>query len=159
MARCLRSSARFCRRAVCHRHHPSLYLHRSAHHRPIPSLIPPPLCPPSSHPFSLSPRLCPPSPPFILAVSAALLSISVGMGMASAAPEGVLARLETMSVGFWLTTFYVPVNSISLNWFGGVAVNYLLCKCNHLHRVSRYRCRDADGLGWLVTYDTRPRAY
>lgn len=40
------------------------------------------------------------------------------MGMASAAPEGVLARLETMSVGFWLTTFYVPVNSISLNWFG-----------------------------------------
>lgn len=44
------------------------------------------------------------------------------MGMASAAPEGVLARLETMSVGFWLTTFYVPVNSISINWFGGVAV-------------------------------------
>ena len=79
--------------------------------------------------------------------------------MASAAPEGVLARLETMSVGFWLTTFYVPVNSISLNWFGGVAVNYLLCKYNPLHRVSRYRCRDADGLGWLVTYDTRPRAY
>ena len=81
------------------------------------------------------------------------------MGMASAAPEGVLARMETMSVGFWLTTFYVPVNSISLNWFGGVAVNHLLCKCHHLYRVSRYRCRDADGLGWLVTYDTRPRAY
>lgn len=119
----------------------------------------PPLCPPSPHPFSHSPPLCPSSPPFLLAVSAALLSISVGMGMASAAPEGVLARLETMSVGFWLTTFYVPVNSISLNWFGGVAVNHLLCKCHHLHRVSRYRCRDGDGLGWLVTYDTRPRAY
>ena len=97
--------------------------------------------------------------PSLLSISTTLLSISVGMGMASAAPEGVLARLETMSVGFWLTTFYVPVNSISLNWFGGVAVNHLLCKCHHLHRVSRYRCRDGDGLGWLVTYDTRPRAY
>lgn len=97
--------------------------------------------------------------PSLLSFSTVLLSISVGMGMASAAPEGVLARLETMSVGFWLTAFYVPVNSISLNWFGGVAVNHLLCKCNHLHRVSRYRCRDGDGLGWLVTYDTRPRAY
>lgn len=95
----------------------------------------------------------------LLSFSTALLSISVGVGMASAAPEGVLARIETMSVGFWLTTFYVPVNSFSLNWFGGVAVNYLLCKCHYLHRVSRYRCRDGDGLGWLVTYDTRPRAY
>ena len=37
MARCLHRSARFCRRAVCHRHHPSLILHRSAIHRPIPS--------------------------------------------------------------------------------------------------------------------------
>ncbi|OYP66369.1 hypothetical protein CIK95_03120 [Prevotella sp. P5-108] len=35
-----------------------------------------------------------------LSFSTTLLSISVGMGMASAAPEGVLARLETMSVGF-----------------------------------------------------------
>ena len=87
----------------------------------------------------------------LLSFSTTLLSISVGMGMASAAPEGVLARIETMSVGFWLTTFYVLVNFISLNWFGGVAVNYLLCKCHHLHRVSRYRCRDGDGLGWLVT--------
>ena len=89
--------------------------------------------------------------PSLLSISTTLLSISVGMGMASAAPEGVLARLETMSVGFWLTAFYVLVNFISLNWFGGVAVNYLLCKCHHLHRVSRYRCRDGDGLGWLVT--------
>ena len=38
--------------------------------------------------------------PFLLSISAALLSISVGVGMTSAAPEGVLARLETMSVGF-----------------------------------------------------------
>ena len=35
----------------------------------------------------------------LLSFSTILLSISVGMGMASAAPEGVLARLETMSVG------------------------------------------------------------
>lgn len=37
--------------------------------------------------------------PSLLSFSTVLLSISVGMGMASAAPEGVLARLETMSVG------------------------------------------------------------
>lgn len=37
--------------------------------------------------------------PSLLSISTTLLSISVGMGMASAAPEGVLARLETMSVG------------------------------------------------------------
>lgn len=36
----------------------------------------------------------------LLSFSTTLLSISVGMGMAFAAPEGVLARLETMSVGF-----------------------------------------------------------
>lgn len=36
----------------------------------------------------------------LLSISAALLSISVGVGMTSAAPEGVLARIETMSVGF-----------------------------------------------------------
>lgn len=38
--------------------------------------------------------------PSLLAVSTTLLSISVGVGMTSAAPEGVLVRLETMSVGF-----------------------------------------------------------
>ena len=36
------------------------------------------------------------------------------MGMASAAPEGVLARLETMSVGFWLTTFTFPLTLFHL---------------------------------------------
>ena len=44
----------------------------------------------------------------LLSFSTTLLSISVGMGMASAAPEGVLVRLETMSVGFWLTIFHPP---------------------------------------------------
>ena len=38
--------------------------------------------------------------PFLLSISTALLSISVGVGMTSAAPEGVLARIESVSVGF-----------------------------------------------------------
>ena len=71
MARCLRCAARFSRRAVCHR----------------PILL------------SISTAL-PTIASIFLSISAALLSISVGVGMTSAAPEGVLARIETMSVGF-----------------------------------------------------------
>lgn len=128
----------------------------------LPSLHPfslsPPRCPPSLHPFSLSPPLCPPSShPFFHSPPLCYPSLW--------AWEWPLLRPRASWRGWRpclsasVNNLSPPVNSISLNWFGGVAAIRLLCKCHYLHRVSRYRCRDADGLGWLVTYDTRPRAY
>jgi len=46
------------------------------------------------------------------------------MALISAAPEGVLARLETMSVGFWLTIFHPP--PLTLFHLIGLVVSLLI---------------------------------